>query len=147
MAFIEQTPDPENRVTLINEKDELGKEKIRVNYQWSEDDVRSIARAQQIMHEELEKTGIGKIVPGDYDENGLPRVGNAGLHHLMGTTRMSDDPKFGVVDANCTVHGVGNLHIASSSVFSTGGYANPPITILALALRLADRLKTELKQQ
>ena len=146
MAFIEQTPDPENRVTLIDEKDELGKEKIRVHFEWSEDDVRSIARAQQIMHEELQKTGIGKVVPGELRENGLPHVGSEGLHHLMGTTRMSDDPKFGVVDANCTVHGVGNLHIASSSVFPTGGYANPTITILALALRLADRLKAEMKQ-
>ncbi len=145
MAFIEQTPDPDNRVTLIDEKDELGAQKIRVHYEWKEDDIRSIARAQDIMWEELNKLGIGRIEPPERP-GGLPRVGSEGLHHLMGTTRMSDDPKLGVVDRNCTVHGIGNLHIASSSVFTTGGYANPTITILALALRLADHLKAELKR-
>jgi choline dehydrogenase-like flavoprotein len=145
MAFIEQTPNPDNRVTLIDEKDELGDQKIRVHYQWSEEDLRSIARAQEIMQEELTKTGIGKVVPA-FGENGGPAIGTEGLHHLMGTTRMADDPKVGVVDHNCTVHGVDNLHIASSSVFATGGYANPTITILALALRLADHLRADLKQ-
>lgn len=145
MAFIEQTPDPENRVTLIDEKDELGKEKIRVHFKWCDDDVASIARAQQIMQDELLKLGIGKIEPAK-TEDGRPAIGSEGLHHLMGTTRMSDDPKFGVVDSNCTVHGIGNLHIASSSVFPTGGYANPTITILALALRLADHLRQQIQQ-
>jgi choline dehydrogenase-like flavoprotein len=60
----------------------------------------------------------------------------------MGTTRMSLDPKSGVVDADCRVHGVANLFVASSSVFPTSGFANPTLTILALALRLADHVKT-----
>jgi len=55
---------------------------------------------------------------------------------------MHIDPKQGVVDENCRVHGVSNLFIASSSVFPTGGYANPTLTIVALALWLADRVKT-----
>ncbi len=146
MAFVEQTPDPDNRVTLIEEKDELGAPKIRVHYEWKEEDVRSIARAQEIVWEELHQLRIGRIEPPDRP-NGLPAVGSEGLHHLMGTTRMSDDPKYGVVDRNCTVHGIGNLHIASSSVFPTGGYANPTITILALALRLADHLKKDFQGQ
>ena len=58
----------------------------------------------------------------------------------MGTTRMADDPRRGVVDADCRVHGLANLYIAGSSVFPTGGWANPTLTIIALALRLADRL-------
>jgi choline dehydrogenase-like flavoprotein len=62
-------------------------------------------------------------------------------HHHMGTTRMSEQPKTGVVDANCKVHGVDNLYIAGSSVFPTSGYANPTWTIIALALRLSDHLK------
>jgi choline dehydrogenase-like flavoprotein len=60
----------------------------------------------------------------------------------MGTTRMHVDPKRGVVDPDCRVHGVANLYVAGSSVFPTSGYANPTFTIVALALRLADHLKT-----
>jgi choline dehydrogenase-like flavoprotein len=61
----------------------------------------------------------------------------------MGTTRMHADPRQGVVDADCRVHGVGNLFVAGSSVFPTGGSANPTLTIIALALRLADHLQAE----
>jgi choline dehydrogenase-like flavoprotein len=62
--------------------------------------------------------------------------------HHMGTTRMSTDPRSGVVDPDSRVHGIDNLYIASSSVFPTAGYANPTLTILALALRLADHVRT-----
>ena len=68
-------------------------------------------------------------------------VRNPSTHHPMGTTRMHDSPSQGVVDADCKVHGIANLFIASSSVFPTGGYANPTLTILALALRVADHVK------
>jgi choline dehydrogenase-like flavoprotein len=63
--------------------------------------------------------------------------------HHMGTTRMSETPRTGVVDADCRVHGLANLYIAGSSVFPTSGYANPTLTILALSLRLADHLKSQ----
>jgi choline dehydrogenase-like flavoprotein len=62
-------------------------------------------------------------------------------HHHSGTTRMHPDPTKGVVDADCRVHGIDNLHIAGGSVFPTNGYANPTLTIVALALRLADRIQ------
>jgi len=64
-------------------------------------------------------------------------------HHL-GTTRMSDNPRDGVVDSNCRVHGMTNLYVAGSSVFPTGGHANPTLTLIALTLRLADHLKKTL---
>jgi choline dehydrogenase-like flavoprotein len=66
-----------------------------------------------------------------------------GPHHMC-TTRMAASPRQGVVDADCRVHSVANLYVAGSSVFATGGYANPTFTIVALALRLADRLRAEL---
>jgi choline dehydrogenase-like flavoprotein len=62
----------------------------------------------------------------------------------MGTTRMHDDPRYGVVDENCRVHGLGNLYVAGASAFSTGGAANPTLTLVALSLRLSDHLKTRL---
>jgi choline dehydrogenase-like flavoprotein len=63
----------------------------------------------------------------------------------MGTTRMHDDPKLGVVDHNCRVHGLDNLYVAGSSVFPTSGAANPTLTLLALTLRLADHLGVRLR--
>jgi choline dehydrogenase-like flavoprotein len=63
----------------------------------------------------------------------------------MGTTRMHADPARGVVDPNCRLHGAENLYVAGSSVFPTVGNANPTLTIIALAIRLADHLKTTLR--
>ena len=63
-----------------------------------------------------------------------------GGYHHMGTTRMHDDPRRGVVDRDCRVHLVGNLFVAGSSVFPTGGFANPTLTLVALAARLAHAL-------
>ncbi|WP_442939924.1 GMC family oxidoreductase [Nostoc sp.] len=61
--------------------------------------------------------------------------------HQMGATRMHVDPKQGVVNENCRVHGISNLYITGSSVFPTAGSANPTLTIVALAVRLADHIK------
>jgi choline dehydrogenase-like flavoprotein len=61
----------------------------------------------------------------------------------MGTTRMGKEPRTSVVDRDCRVHGVENLFVAGSSVFAISGYANPTLTIVALALRLAARLARE----
>ena len=74
-----------------------------------------------------------------------PSVGKhpIGGYHHMGTTRMSLSPRDGVVDPDCRVHGVRNLYVAGSSVFPTGGWANPTLTILALAHRLADHLQQQ----
>ena len=69
----------------------------------------------------------------------------AGGAHHMGTTRMHDDPRQGVVDRNSKVHGVDNLYVAGSSVFPTSGAANPTLTLVALTLRLADHLKVQLQ--
>lgn len=67
------------------------------------------------------------------------------MAHTLGTTRMSDDPKLGVVGPDCAVHGVDGLYIAGGSVFPTSGHANPTLMILAFAIRLADQLKSRLK--
>ena len=80
-------------------------------------------------------------------EKGRVRIDNERLYqqptgggHIMGTTRMGTNRSNSVVDSDCRVHGYENLFVAGSSVFPTGGYANPTLTILALALRLADTL-------
>jgi choline dehydrogenase-like flavoprotein len=78
------------------------------------------------------------------DDSGWPSCMTGGKHHI-GTTRMHTDPAQGVVDADCRVHDLTNLFVAGSSVFPTGGYANPTLTIVALAVRLADHLKERLR--
>jgi len=57
---------------------------------------------------------------------------------------MHRDPKLGVVDENCRVHSLANLYVAGSSVFPSTGANNPTLTIVALAIRLADHLKKQL---
>jgi choline dehydrogenase-like flavoprotein len=140
IAQAEQAPNPENRVTLSQACDRFGRRKIHLNWQWSDVDLRSIKRFQEIFGEEVVAAGLGTFQSRDEIEGGNPRFGST--HHHIGTTRMHPDPKQGVVDANCQVHGVSNLFIAGSSIFPTGGgYANPTLTIVALATRLADHVK------
>ena len=142
LSFVEQSPNPDNRVTLINEIDELGCKKINLHFKWDEGDIASIRKAQKIFADSLNQTGLGHFeLPEDFSihPNRL-----AGLHHMMGTCRMSESAKDGVVDKNCKVFGMQNLYIAGSAVFATGSYANPTLTNLALSVRIADIVKKEL---
>ncbi|MBD2448552.1 GMC family oxidoreductase [Nostoc sp. FACHB-152] len=136
----EQVPDPDNRITLSANRDRLGRQQVKLHWRWNDIDIQNIKRTQDILQKEMKSAGIGQLQV-ERDGN-LPKLIHPGTHHHMGTTRMHDDPKQGVVDRNCQVHGVSNLFIASSSVFPTGGYANPTLTIVALAIRLADHVKT-----
>jgi choline dehydrogenase-like flavoprotein len=112
---------------------------MQLDWRLSSIDVESTYRAQKIIDREIRRTGLGKILF-QMDEDTPPPQITGGWHH-MGTTRMHDDPEKGVVDANSKVYGLSNLYIAGPSVFPTGGYANPCITIIALSMRLADYLK------
>ena len=139
---VEQSPEPGNRVMLGEERDRFGCRLPLVHWRWSAEDDARIARAQTLMAREIEASGLGHLALSRRDGR-TDLAYPAGAHHVMGTTRMHADPHRGVVDAECRVHGIANLFIAGSSVFPTGGSANPTLTILALALRLADRLGTE----
>jgi choline dehydrogenase-like flavoprotein len=139
---VEQPPDPENRVTLSGERDRLGKNRVVLSWRFGDAERRTLARVQEIIGEELGRAGLGRLqIEVDADPAGWQN--HAGEHH-MGATRMHVDPRKGVVDADCRVHDVGNLFIAGSSVFPTSGYANPTLTIVALAIRLADHLKARM---
>lgn len=134
----EQAPDPSNRVVLGAERDRLGCRKAQLHWRWCDIDIRTVKRAQEIFKEDLAQAGLGQL----QTELNEPQIRMpAGNNHHIGTTRMHVDPKQGVVDANCQVHSVSNLFLAGSSVFPTGGYANPTFTIIALAIRLADHVK------
>jgi len=137
---IEQAPDPNNRVTLSAERDFLGQNKVEVHWKLNPIDIQNAVRVQEIWAEEFDKAGLGKLQFAKKREDW--KFENLAMHHHIGSTRINNDPKQGVVDANCKVHGISNLFIAGSSVFPTAGYSNPTLTIIALSLRLADHIKT-----
>lgn len=145
LSRAEQAPNPESRVTLGAECDALGMPRVRLNWQVSCLDKHSLAALIRVLSQEFERLGLGCVRTADWLTDGTPRWPDIlGGHHHMGTTRMSDDPAQGVVDRNCRVHGNTNLYIAGSSVFPTGGWANPTLTIVAMSLRLADHLRNSL---
>jgi choline dehydrogenase-like flavoprotein len=137
--MMEQVPNPESRVTLGEERDAFGQNRVQLNWKITPKDIRSAIRTQEIIGGELHRAGLGRFFQQLKTE--IPPVNTEGGYHHMGTTRMHSDPKQGVVDADCRVHGVGNLFIAGPSVFPTGGYANPVLTVVALTVRLADHVK------
>lgn len=138
----EQSPDPQNRVRLTSQRDYLGVPQLHVDLRFNDLDVKSIHTFHRLLRQELERTQCGELI---YDEETIEdeirSCCDAGGHHI-GTTRMSSDPARGVVDENCQVHGVNNLFVASSSVFPTSSQANPTLTIVAIAVRVADRVNT-----
>jgi choline dehydrogenase-like flavoprotein len=136
---LEQAPDPENRLTLSDKRDALGMPQAHVHWKWRDIDRQSIARALEIFDGALQKAGIGRLIPA-----ATPGFAAAN-HHPAGTTRMSIDPRTGVVDPNARVHSMQNLFVAGPGLFPTCGYANPTLTNIALSLRLADHLAKRLE--
>jgi choline dehydrogenase-like flavoprotein len=143
-AAPEQTAERNNNFTLADERDWLGRKRVNLDWQWSQSDRDNVERSVGIFSSQIEAAGLGNFKRW-IEFQGPGRLRQSGLHHPMGGTRMHVDPRLGVVDENCLVHGLANIYVAGSSVFPTGlGYANPTLTILALALRLADQIKTDL---
>ncbi|MGH7267357.1 MAG: FAD-dependent oxidoreductase [Candidatus Rokuibacteriota bacterium] len=137
----EQRPNPESRITLTDRLDPLGMPRLRVDWRHTPWDIETIDKGLRVLAEELERTGTGRLdyAPETLESEAL-RYGAYGGHHL-GTARMGTSPTDSVVDRDCRIHDVDNLFVASSAVFPTSSQANPVLTIVALALRLADHLK------
>jgi choline dehydrogenase-like flavoprotein len=142
---MEQTPNPESRVTLGDEKDALGQRRVQLNWQLQAQDLHSVQQLLRVLAVAFGQSDLGRVrieAPQDQEELSKHIVGH--WHHI-GTTRMHDDPKQGVVDSNCKVHDLENLYVAGSSVFPTSGFSVPTFTIVALAIRLADHLKGQMQ--
>jgi choline dehydrogenase-like flavoprotein len=137
----EQYPNPASRVVLDDTVDPLGMPRIRIDWRYLPQDVRTVSRALAILARDFAASGVGRL---DYDpaivETEMTRYGAYGGHHI-GTARMGSDPRWSVVDANCRLHAVHNLYVAGSAVFPTSSQANPTLTIVALSLRLAGHLR------
>ena len=126
----EMLPDERNRVTLADEKDQYGLPVARISYSWGENDKRLIQHALKEMQASLEGAGVTHLFRQEDDTN-----------HLAGTARMGFDAKTSVVNADCRSWDIPNLWICDGSVFPTTGGVNPSLTIQAIALRTANRIK------
>ncbi len=139
----EQQPNPQSRISLGPKRDRLGMREVVVDWQLVPEDKLKAAETLKLLALEVGRTGFGRLHP-LLTEDGPWPDGFYGDAHQMGTTRMNRDPKLGVVDENCRVHAMANLYVAGSSVFPNTGANNPTLTIVALALRLADHVKRQL---
>lgn len=144
-ASLDCEPRRDNAVTLSDRRDAFRRPLPRVRWSPGDLELTSIRRAYEVLDRAVREAGLGALdVPLGDDEGAWREACESGKHHNMGTTRMHVSPRCGVVDADARVHGTANLHVAGSSVFPTFGYANPTLTIVALASRLGRILRVRL---
>lgn len=141
-ASWEQSPQPWNRVVLGADRDPHGMPRAELHWRLSDFDRRTILGSATLLAEEMVRQNFGRVRldPWVLGNGSFPADDEIKGNHHMGGTRMSTDAERGVVDAQCKVHGLSNLYVGGSSVFPSGGAANPTLTIVQLALRLADHL-------
>jgi choline dehydrogenase-like flavoprotein len=145
-AVAEPVPDASSRLRLSDDKDAFGLRRVALDWRLSPLDKKTMRIVGLELGRYLALTNIGRIRLADWvvsNDDVMPDLEDGGQgtgYHHMGTTRMGRSAHDGVVDRNCAVFGVPNLYVAGSSVFRTVGYANPTLTIVQLALRLADHL-------
>lgn len=137
---IEQAPNPASRIELAAERDALGNRRANLHWALGDLDYKTFQQGQAAVAEAMTALGMGQFRLRTLDAEEVDRKVRGHFHHI-GTTRMSERPEDGVVDANCRVHGVENLYVAGSGVFPTAGYSGPTMMLIALAIRLAAHLK------
>jgi choline dehydrogenase-like flavoprotein len=149
-SIVEPLPDRNSRVCLsATQVDQLGMPRVEVHWRMGEAVKRTFDRTLELLAADLRKSGVAEVVlDAPLEGRDWPAtLAREGTWHHMGTTRMHDLPHKGVVDRHGLVHGMANLYIAGSSVFPTAGANFPTITIVALVLRLAERLAGNLRAQ
>ena len=143
----EQPLHAESRVSLNEQTDAFGLRRLTLDWRIDDGYFASLREATVGLGGVVAEEGVGRLRVRPWLLASRPEmptladnVGDLSGYHHMGTTRMAADPARGVVDADCRVHGTTNLYIGGSSVFPTGGFANPTYTIVQLSLRLGDHL-------
>lgn len=140
-SLIEQTPNMNSRVFLGPDKDMFGMRRIKLDWQVNAADYKTIRTLGLEVAKEMARYGSARVQLKDFILDDTKDISEFGMHaHQMGTTRMSEEPKFGVVDKNLQIHGFKNIFVAGSSVFPTGGGCNPTLTIVMLSERLGHHL-------
>ncbi|SNS74095.1 Choline dehydrogenase [Noviherbaspirillum humi] len=144
--IVEPEPNRDSRVMLSpDQKDQLGMNRVRVDWRLTSKVQRTFDRTLAILADDMRKSGVASVELDEPIEGKKWPADLEGTWHHMGTTRMHDSPKEGVVDRDCKVHGMSNLYIAGSSVFPTSGANFPTITLAALAFRLSEHVTKELR--
>lgn len=144
--IVEPEPNPDSRVMLSpSQKDQLGMPRVRVDWRLTSKVQRTFDRTLAILADDMRASGVAEVELDAPIEGGRWPAGLEGTWHHMGTTRMHDSPKQGVVDRNCKVHGMSNLYVAGSSVFPTAGANFPTITLAALSFRLSEHIVAEIR--
>jgi choline dehydrogenase-like flavoprotein len=139
-SLIEQAPNLDSRVSLTDDVDAFNLRRVQLNWQLNDNDRKTIRILAMEAAKEMARLNRARVQLAPYILDSHLEIEVGGHSHQMGTTRMSADSRYGVVDENCRVHGIRNLYLVGSSVFPTGGGTNPTLTIVLLALRLADFL-------
>ncbi|MGD0797866.1 MAG: GMC oxidoreductase [Acidobacteriaceae bacterium] len=138
----EQIPHPDSRITLAPDRDFFGVPRAVIDLRFTPQDVQSVIDSHALLDQALKANGIGRLrylyEPALLPDRIYAQASDG--YHQMGTTRMGDDPRQSVVDADLKVHGVENLYVASSSVFPTSGQANSTLLAVAFGVRLASDL-------
>lgn len=143
----ELNPDPSNRVFLHDQVDRLGLRKVKLEFRLTEQHINTLSKSLRLFATELAKASNGRLRINLQEDNPAQRGFYYSAYHHMGTTRMSNSPSTGVVNADCRIHGINNLFIAGSSVFPSAGFSNPTFMIVALALRLSDHIRRNLERE
>lgn len=142
-CLVEQVPDPDSRITLASRKDEFGMPLPRIDWKISDLERRTVAELAMAFSKEMMRAGIQPPEEPQWLADGaLDAIPFSDMAHPIGTTRMADSPKAGVVDPDCRVHGLEGLFIAGTSVFPSASHVNPTLMVAAMSVRLADRLKS-----
>jgi choline dehydrogenase-like flavoprotein len=145
--IVEPEPNPDSRVMLSpTQKDRLGMPRVRVDWRLGSKVQRTFDRTLAILADDMRRSGVAQVELDTPIEGGKWPSDLEGTWHHMGTTRMHESPKHGVVDPDCRVHGMSNLYVAGSSLFPTAGANFPTITLAALAFRLSEHLASELRK-
>jgi choline dehydrogenase-like flavoprotein len=140
-SMVEQSPNLKSRVFLGSEKDMFGMRRVKLDWQVNAADYKTVRTLGLEVAKEMARCGYARVQLAKYILDEKTDIPDFGQHaHQMGTTRMSEDPKFGVVNKNLQVHGFKNIYVAGSSVFPTGGGTNPTFTVVMLAERLGHQL-------
>ena len=137
---VEQQLRPDSRITLSPERDSLGMPIALLDWKISPAEIQTLRRFATHLRSQF--TTLDPTAT-DWNEalfDDAIALSLEDVFHPMGGALMGTDPRTSVVDPNLTVHGVPNLHIASAATFPTGGSPLPTLTLMALTLRLADRL-------
>ncbi len=138
-TIMEQCPDPASRVTLDDSKtDAFGGQRLILDWQINDVDRKTMRDLAIDLGKGFVQSSLGRL---RINSDVMTGEADLGMHcHQMGTTRMSENGRTGVVDGDCKLHGIDNLFIGGSSVFPTGGGVNPTFTIVCLALRMGEHI-------